>query len=61
MVRREDFLVAGGFRYMYREDADFAKRVARLRPGGMQFVMDAVIGTPARRSLFWDWREHTPR
>jgi glycosyltransferase involved in cell wall biosynthesis len=63
MVRREDFLRAGGFRYMFNEDNDFAKRVAGLRPGGMQFVMDAVIGTSARRMSFfgWTWREHTPR
>jgi glycosyltransferase involved in cell wall biosynthesis len=63
MVRREDFLRVGGFRYMFHEDNDFAKRVSPLRPKGMVFVPEAVIGTSARRICFflWNWREHTPR
>ncbi|TDA32072.1 MAG: hypothetical protein DSO04_02890 [Hadesarchaea archaeon] len=63
MVRREDFLRVGGFRYIFHEDNDFARRVAGLRRGGMRFVPDAVIGTSGRRITFfgWSWERHTQR
>jgi glycosyltransferase involved in cell wall biosynthesis len=67
LVRKADFEKVGGFRHMWREDRDFAFRVADLYGGRNSIVLalDAVVGTSSRR---WrkegpsrSWRQHQVR
>ncbi|MEM4972740.1 MAG: glycosyltransferase family A protein [Candidatus Hadarchaeales archaeon] len=60
MVRREDFLRVGGFKYIYREDNFFAEQIAALY-GWERIVRRGLIGYLHRRTPFQDWMVHVAR
>jgi len=68
LVRKRDWERVGGFRRMYREDIDFAKRVASLYGGrdSVRFAWDALVGRSSRRErkegwVSGTWKSHAPR